>query len=126
MNPLNKILLGVGAAFALVIIVAFVWLSLANAHLKTQLAQMQANDTACHMANDDFAVKQALQNKAVRRLQAASIARERRAQAAAYQAQKTLRAAYLAAEQLRVRKLPQGDDCKIAAGLLDQFIAAQK
>ncbi len=124
MNPLNKILLGIGAFVALVIIVAFVWLSLANAHLKTQLAQSQSLGTACIIANRDFASKTTQQNKAVVALQKAGLAREKKAQRAAFEAQRTVRAYTLAADKLRKLKIT-GDQCVAAQNLFQDYLGAR-
>jgi len=121
MNPVNKILLGVGAALAALIAVAFMWLSLANAHLKTALAQAQANGTACHLANDAFTATVARQNKAVEQMKDENAVREKRAQAAAYEAQKAVRAYSLAAEKLRKIK-PRGDACRSTEAIMNLYL----
>jgi hypothetical protein len=125
MNPINKILSGVGAAIILIIAVTFIWLSLANAHLKTMLAEAQANGTACHIANDDFAAKIAQQNKAVEQLKADSAVREKRAIAAADAVQKRARKYFIAADRLRKAR-PKGNDCQAADAVLNAYIGGNK
>ncbi|MDR3425306.1 MAG: hypothetical protein P4M13_09610 [Alphaproteobacteria bacterium] len=125
MNPVNKILLGVGAVVALALTVVFVWLSLTNAHLKTALAEANASGTACHLANDDFVAKIAQQNKAVEQLKAESALREKRAEAAAEAAQEVARTYFVAADTLRKAK-PRGDRCKAADAVLNAYIGGGK
>jgi hypothetical protein len=125
MNPVNKILFGLGAAVVLIITVAFVWLSLANAYLKTELAESQANDTACHLANDEFAAKAAAQNRAVAQLRDESLAHEKRAQEAVREAQKSAQVFLKAADKLRKTNM-HGDACKTSEALLDDYIGGGK
>jgi hypothetical protein len=123
MTLVNRILFGLRAFFALVVIVAFIWQSLANAYLKAQLAQSQANGTACHLANDEFASAVAEQNKAVEELKQSSLAHERRAQAEAENAQKSARAYFKIAKQLR--KAASGKEvCSSADQLLNSYLKA--
>ena len=123
MNPVNKILLGIGAAVVFVIVVAFICLSLANAHLKTQLAEALANGTACHLVNDDFAVRAAEQNRAVAALQTESAAREKKAKAAVSAAQKAADGYLRAAEKIRATK-KTGDACVAAMRALNDYAEA--
>ncbi|MGB9154220.1 MAG: hypothetical protein WCD70_14160 [Alphaproteobacteria bacterium] len=125
MNPANKILLGLGAVIALILAVIFIWLSIANAHLKTQLAQAQANNTACHLANDEFVTQVARQNKAVETLKTAGVAREKHVQEAAYETQKTVRVYFLAAEKLRRTKM-RGDACHAAENIFNAYLGNAK
>ena len=125
MNPVNKILLGIGAAAGLIIAVVIVWLSLANAHLKTELAQTEANNTACHLANDEFVTQVAIQNKAVDLLKTQSLAREKRAQAAARQTEKEAHSYFLLAAEMAKNK-KQGDACHAAQALFDRYWASAK
>jgi sensor histidine kinase regulating citrate/malate metabolism len=125
MNPFNKIFLGMGALIALAVAVVFIWLSLANAHLKVDLAQEQENDTACRLANDQFVTQVAQQNKAVERLKTESIAREKHAQALAEQAQKNARASFLVAEKLRKTK-EHGDACRSSETIFNQYLGANR
>lgn len=119
MNPVNKILLGLGAAVALIIGAVFVWLFLANAHLQAKLAQAEAGSTACYLANQEFAVQVARQNEAVEVLKAERL---KRAQAASYEAQKTMRAHFLAAEELRKVK-SRGGTCEAAENILNNYVS---
>jgi hypothetical protein len=121
MNLVNKILLGVGAALALVIVITFIWLSLANAHLKAQLAETQANSTACHLANGEFIAKVAQQNKAVEQLRIAGAAQTKRAQEAVIFAQKIARIYLRAAEKLRKAK-PHGDACQATDTIINTYL----
>lgn len=122
MNPLTKILPGLGAAVALVIVVVIIWLMLANAHLRAALAEAQAHDTACHLANDEFAQKTAAQNQAVEELHKESAANEVRARVALAAAQKSV-AAFRKNAALLSQQKASGDDCKAASDLLDHYIA---
>ncbi len=125
MNPVNKILLGIGAVVALVIAGVIIWLTLANAHLKTQLAQSQGEATACHMANAEFAAKAAEQNRAVAALAAESAAREKNAKDAAQTAQKTAQGFLADANRLSAKQ-SSGDDCKAADGLFNGYLGGVK
>jgi hypothetical protein len=125
MSLIDKIILGIGAALALAVMICVLWLIVANAHLKTQLAQAQANDTACHLANDEFTAQIARQNQAVEKLRIASEAREKRAQEAALDAQKTARG-YLAAAAKLAKAGAGGDACRSANKLLDSYLGATR
>jgi hypothetical protein len=121
MNLLDRILLGIGAGLALVIAIVIIWLSFANAHLRAELAEAHAADTACQMANDDFRSKTEQQNQAIALLNTESAARERRAAEAEQAAQKTVERYQSDAAKLAKLK-SSGDDCKAAAALLDRYI----
>lgn len=122
MNPLNKILLGLGAGVALIIAAVIVWLSLANAHLQAALAEAHANNTACQMANDEFRLKAQQQNKAIEALKAEADERTARAAKAVREAQKT--AAFYQADAARLaRQKASGEDCQAAAALFDRYNA---
>lgn len=125
MTPINKILFGIGAAIVLIIAVTIIWLSLANAHLKTQLAQAQANGTACHLANDEFSATVAKQNKAVERLRSNGVALEKQAKASALAARKTADAYLASADKLRKLK-PRGDACKAVENLFDRYLEGRQ
>jgi hypothetical protein len=125
MSPVNKILLGAVAAVALAIVVAFVWLSLANAHLKTQLAEERTRGTACLMANDAFTARIAEQNKAVELMKTASAAREKKAHEAANEAQEKARLFFVAADKLRKMKM-DGGGCKAADAILNAYLGGGK
>ena len=125
MNPINKALLGAGAAVVFAIFVAFSWLLLANAHLKTKVAEAEAYGAACHFANDAFSVKVAQQNKAVKQLQANSLAHEKQAQAAAQAAQKTARVYFAAADEWREAK-PHGNACATAETFFNIYLEGDK
>ena len=121
MNPINKIMYGIGAAIVLILVIVFVWLTLTNAHLRTQLAEAQANGAACHLVNDDFALKQAQQNRAIETMRQEAQAHVKQVQAAALEAQKQAHLYLRAAEKLR-RKPSAGDACKDADALLSTYV----
>ncbi|MDR3450728.1 MAG: hypothetical protein P4M15_13465 [Alphaproteobacteria bacterium] len=121
MDPINKILLGVGAAIVAVIAFAFLWLAIANAHLKAQLAGAQANMTACHIANDDFAATALRQNQAIGALKTRADAQMKQARIEEAAAQKIMRKYYLAAEKIGAAQ-PHGDACRAAGDLIDTYI----
>ena len=123
MNPLNKILLGAGVAVVVTIIATFVWLSLANAHLRAQLAEAVANGTACHFANNDFAARITEQNRAVATLQSESSAREKSAQVAMRAAEKTAQGYLLAAVKIR-KTTVRGDNCRAAEDIVNAYIGS--
>ena len=125
MNLLNKILLGAGFFAAAAIVGAFVWLSLANAHLKIQLAEAVANGTACQFANNDFVARVAEQNRAVVVLQAKSAAREKSAQEEMHAAQKTAQGYLVAAEKIRKMKV-RGDKCRAAEDIVNAYIGGTR
>jgi hypothetical protein len=124
MTPLNKVFLGIGAALVAIVAITIVWLSLANAHLKTQLAQAQANATACHIANDEFAARALRQNAAVQALRDDAAAREKQAQSLSAEAEKTARRFALAADKLK-KATPQGDACRAADALFNQYVVSK-
>ena len=125
MNPLNKILLGCGAAIALIIAIIIVWLSLANAHLKTQLAISESKNNVCAMANDDFRAAVERQNQALQQLSYDKEAQAARAAAAEQQAQNSIRIYQQDVARLK-RRTSSGDDCKSASDLLDYYILGEK
>lgn len=125
MNPLNKIFLGMGAAIALAVSIAIVWLMLANAHLKTQLAQAQAGEIVCHMANDEFTTSVATQNKAIDALRADAAAREAKAALDMKAADKTAQGFLNSAASLSRRK-PMADACKTADDIANAYLGALK
>jgi hypothetical protein len=125
MTLTNKILLGLFTGVGLVIIVAFFWLSLANAHLKTQLAHEQAKNAAYVLANDAFSSQVEAQNKALEALKADGALREKRAQEAADAAQEKARIFFIAAENLRKMKA-RGDACKAADALFTAYLGEPK
>ena len=121
MNPLNKILLGIGAAIALIIAIVIIWLCFINAHLRVQLAEAQANDTACQITNDDFRRKAEQQDQAIASLKTISAAAAHRADEAVKAAEKKAAAFQADADRLK-RQKSSGDDCKAAADLLDHYV----
>jgi hypothetical protein len=121
MDIINKVLLGAGTAA----VFALFWLSLANAHLKTQLAEARTDVFAYRMANDDFAATLERQNKAVAQLKADSARREKRAQEAADAAQEKARLFFIAADKLR-KTMVHGDACTAANSLLDAYLGDNK
>jgi len=125
MNPLNKILLGIGGAITLIIAIVIIWLCFANAHLRVQLAEAQANDTACQITNDDFRRKAEQQNQAIALLKTAGTAEARRAEEAVKAAEKKAAAFQADADRLK-RQKSSGNDCKAAADLVDRYRARLK
>jgi hypothetical protein len=121
MNPINRILWGGGAAALFALVAVFVWLSLSNAHLKVALAQALESGMACSIANQNFVASEAQRSKAVAALKAEAEAREKRALAAAKDAQKKARVYFLAAERLRKTPL-SGDTCKAAENLINSYL----
>jgi hypothetical protein len=121
MNPLSKILWGVGLAVAFVVLVAFVYLVVVNAHLKTQLAQAQANDTACRLANDDFVAEVARQNEIVGALRSETLAREKQAQTAEAQAHKQAHIYWKAAAKVLSHKAGQ-NICASSENMMNDYL----
>ncbi len=111
MSVINKIALG-GAT---IVVLAFFWLYLANAHLKADLADARADNAACRMANGAFAASVKKQNDAVERLKAARIKR------ADGEAQKF----FDAAEKIRNMKT-EGDACRIANELFNAYLSQNR
>ncbi|MDE1901536.1 MAG: hypothetical protein KGI37_07830 [Alphaproteobacteria bacterium] len=124
MNPITKIAVGIGAVLAIIIVGVFIWLFVANANLKAQLAQSQSDATACHMANQDFADKAAVQNKAIAALQAAADARARRAAAADKAAQKQAQGLMKRAAHIAAAKSGP-DACAAANNLMNAYIGGE-
>jgi hypothetical protein len=124
MTPVNKIFLGIGAALVLIGTLTIIWLSLANAHLKTKLAQAQSDATACHMANDEFAAHVLRQNAAVQALRDDAAAHEKHAQLLSAEAKKTAQRYALAADKLR-KAAPSGDACRAADALFNQYLESK-
>jgi len=125
MNPLTKILIGAGAVLAAGVMIIIAWLAITNMHVRTELAEAQANDTACILANDAFEQKTAAQNKAITALQIESAARARRADLAEKAAAQTV-AAYQADAAKLAQQKPGNDACKAADALLSHYIAGRK
>jgi hypothetical protein len=124
MTPVNKIFLGIGAALVLIGTLTIIWLSLANAHLKTKLAQAQSYATACHMANDEFAAHVLRQNAAVQALRDDAAAHEKHAQFLSAEAEKTAQRYALAADKLR-KAAPSDDACRAADALFNQYLESK-
>ncbi|MDE2029605.1 MAG: hypothetical protein KGI97_03470 [Alphaproteobacteria bacterium] len=125
MTLLNKIIFGVTAALLLITGGAVVWLLLVNAHVKMELAQAQADDGICRLANGDFADKVVRQNAAVAQMEQASVAQSKQAQVREAAARKAKifyekRAREIAAWQ------EKGDACKAADKLFDDYLAGIK
>lgn len=125
MNPLDKILLGIGAALALAVTVGIVTLVLINAHLRVELAEAQANDSACKVANDDFRQKTEQQDQAIADLRTAGEAHARQAEASLQAAEKTA-ATYQSDAARLAKQTASGDDCKAAARLFDAYVGGAK
>lgn len=125
MNPIHKIALAAGSAVALSVGIALVWLTLANAHLKTELAKAQALNVACRMANEEFASRIARQNKAIQYMRDEGERRKEKADAEIQKAHKAAQAFYGAAEKLRKAKVG-GDPCQAADAMLSAYIRKQK
>lgn len=125
MNPVSKILLGIGAVVALAVAIIIVWLSLANAHLRAELAETRVNVTACEIANDDFRQKTEKQNQTITQMKTDGAERERAGRIAVQNARKS--AAGFQSDAGRIAKQKSsGDDCKAAAALLNDYIAGIK
>lgn len=125
MNPLDKIFIGIGAGILLIVTVVIIWLSIANAHLRAELADANANGTACHIVNDEFQQKADQQNQAITILQNDSALRARRAAEAEQAAAKTA-ALYQKDVARLTRKKSSGDQCAATADLLKRYIAGLK
>lgn len=121
MNPINKILLGAGAGAVLAIAGVIMWLSLANAHLRVELAEAQKSISTYEVVNDEFRQKTELQNRAVEMLKSENLAQKRLAASSKQQA-KIFRAK---AAKILVSK-PGGDDCTAASELFDRYITGLK
>jgi hypothetical protein len=119
---INKILFGIGAVLVLGATVIFVWMMLANAHLRADLAEARGNAATCHLANDNFADTVAKQNKAVAAMQSRTKQREKSAQTESYRAQQAARKWFLAADILEKQKIGS-DECRAATQLFDQYRA---
>lgn len=122
MDLINKISMGTIAAGALVVIGTFFALSLSNAHLRAKLAEEQMRNTACVIANEEFAERVMAQNGAVEKLKEESAARERRAREAAGEAKEKARIFYAVADKLRKANVKEGDACKVAEALFDTYL----
>jgi hypothetical protein len=125
MNLIDKILFGAGAIVALVIAVIIVWLCLANAHLRADLAEARVNTTACRLANGDFRQQALRQDAAIAALRLEGAARAKRAAAASAVAEKTAAGFQADASRLAGQKAG-GEDCRAATALLDHYIAGLK
>ncbi len=125
MNPINKIALAAGSAVAFSVGIALCWLALANAHLKTELAEAQSLNVACRMANEEFAARVARQNNAIQNMRDEDERRKEKADAEIQKAHKAAQAFYGAAEKLRKAKV-DGDPCKAADAMLNAYIRKLK
>lgn len=122
MNPVNKILLGVGAGIVLVVAFVTMWLTLANAHLKVQLAEARADMGTCESANDDFRQKTEMQNRIIGEWKNQDQARQKQMEILKHAAQKKSANLDQNATKLSYAK-PSGDDCKAVEALMNQFLA---
>ncbi len=125
MNPIHKVMLGAGGAAILALSLALIGLLLSTARLKTKLAEAQTYSVACRMANDDFSVKAARQNKAIEEIKAETIKHRENAQTEAKKAHETAQVFYAAADKLRRTKV-KGDVCKAADELLNAYLRNNK
>lgn len=121
MNLLDNILLGIALAAALTIL----WLGLANAHLRADLAEARGGMTACQMANDEFRQKTEQQNRTVLALQSQTEALRHKAASAAQALEKTA-AGYEDAAQKLAREKAEGDDCRATSALIDRVVEAMR
>jgi hypothetical protein len=119
MGTVNSVLIGIGAAIAIIIIAIIVWLSISNAHLKAELATAQSGLAGCQYANDDFKSKAVQQNAVLGALQD-------KLKAVAVAANQSARVADASATKLEAAKAPAGDDCKAATGLMDAYLRGQR
>ena len=125
MNPLNKILLGLGGSVTLVIAVVIVWLCIANAHLRVELADLRRTTMACEMTNDEFRQTTVQQNHAIQTLQAASEAQHANAIIAEKNAQRAVVMLRNHIKDLQNQK-SSTNDCTSANALLNHYIAGLK
>ena len=125
MNPLDKIFIGLGAGILLLITIVIIWLNIANAHLRAELAVANANGTTCHLANDEFQQKVEQQNQAIAVLQNDSALRARHA-AEAEQAAAKMAALYQKDAARLTRQKSSGNACAATAALLNSYIAGLK
>lgn len=116
MNPLNKILWGVGAGIVLFITIIIIWLSLAKAHLEVQLAHAEASNTSCQLANDEFRQTTEQQNHAIELLRHPKVA----------QPVATKKTGHDDYREWLQRQKPSGDACQAASALIDQAVARMK
>lgn len=122
---LNMILFAIGAALALIIVAVILWLSVANAHLKSEVAIVQNARAACLFANDGMRQKIQRQNKAIADWQNAQTARAAKAAQALKQAQSN--AAFWmrqADDWLKTRMT--GDDCVTAHKIVQDYLASNR
>ncbi len=117
----NNILIGLGAAVALIIAVVIMWLSIANAHLKAELATAESNNSTCHIVNDNFKTEVEKQNAAVKALQTEAAARALQS-AEAEKAAAATAAHYTRAAAALMKRKAAGDECHAAKGLIDGYV----
>jgi hypothetical protein len=118
----NNILLGLGGGVFILTMGVIVWLSLSNAHLKVELAQLQSVLTGCQFANRDFQFEIEKQNKIVAGIETKSVEQEKRAAGIIRQAQKFSDQYKKAAEQL-LKQQPASDACVAADQLLSDYLS---
>ncbi|MDD3029985.1 MAG: hypothetical protein PHS57_06880 [Alphaproteobacteria bacterium] len=121
MTTMHKILVGVLGAAAFVVVVSFFCLSLANARLRVQVADLQGRAEVCLSANEAFARQAAQQNKAIAAMKTDAATRRERARQAAEAARKRARTFFEAAARLRTAN-PPGDACRAADALLTMYL----
>ena len=119
MTPIHKI---IGMAVLLFgVVVGVAGLLLANAHLKTQLAEAQRDYAACHIANDQFATDVSRQNKLIAQWKNENNAREKAAILAQATAQKQTQVFQLRIKKLSATKI-SGDDCQSANQIINAYL----
>ncbi|MBV8061636.1 MAG: hypothetical protein JO126_04625 [Alphaproteobacteria bacterium] len=119
---LNGILGIIAAAVMLILVTSIIWLLLANAHLRAQIATLQGHISACTIANQDMRDKVSQQNAAIQSWRHAETERAARAAQNLRQAQKRA-AVWMRQADAWLKIQVTGDDCIAAQKLVGDFAA---
>lgn len=122
MMNLNIVWIAIGAAVTLIIATAIIWLTLANDHLRSQVAVLQGGVATCRLANDEMRDKIAQQNRAIAAWRQAEAARAAAAGAALQKAQ-VRSAQWMRQADAWLRTQTTGDDCAAAQKLMRDYLS---
>jgi len=110
---------------AVAVIGAIAWLAISRADLKAELAETRAAQASCLSANEEWAARAAIADKAARNLRMEAEARQATAAAAMKKAGREAER-----HEERARKIadakPEGGECEAARKLLREYLQGRK